>query len=74
MSSLLANARPHLEQVLDCSEDGVEKDLIEIAHYMLDWEELLISHLKLTDVDRSDIKEIYPNKPVTTRPVGSQAV
>ena len=61
--SLPACARPHLEWRLDWGHEGVDQDLHEIAHHMLDWEEALMAHLQLTEVDRSDIKDTYPGKP-----------
>lgn len=65
--SLPACARPHLEWQLDWGHDGVDQDLHQIAHYMIDWEEALIAHLQLTEVDRSDIKDTYPGKPLLQR-------
>ena len=53
--SLPPAVRPYLEYQLDWDND-VDADLIEIAHHMLDWEVKLPTHLKLTDVDISDIK------------------
>ena len=67
MWSLPASARPLLEQQLDCDNEGVDKDLIEIAHHMLDWEEKLCSHLGLTLVDVHDIREIHPRNPELQR-------
>ena len=67
MCSLPACARPHLEWQLDLGHEGVDKDLYEIAHHMLDWEEALMAHLQLTEVDRSDIKDTYPGKPLLQR-------
>ena len=66
-TSLPAGAISHLDQVLDRSNDGVERDLIEIAHHMLDWEEKLCSPLGLTEVDVRDIKEIYSGNPELQR-------
>jgi hypothetical protein len=40
-----------MEQVLDWNHEGVDKDLTEIAHCMLYWEEKLCPHLGLTEVD-----------------------
>ena len=56
VSSLPACARPHLEWELDWGHEGVDKDLSEIAHHMLDWEERLATHLELTAVDIHDIR------------------
>ena len=55
METLPANARPHLELQLDWGRGGVETDLCEIAHVMLDWEVKLSTHLGLTEVDVHDI-------------------
>ena len=65
--SLPASARPLLEQQLDWDNEGVDKDLTEIARNMSDWEEKLCSHLGLTTVDVQDIKEIYSGKPELKR-------
>ena len=61
--SLPAPAHHYLDLQLDSGHGGVEKDLHQIAYYMLDWEEKLSSHLELTAVDISDIKEMQPSKP-----------
>ena len=66
MSSLPANARPHLELQLDSGHEGVEKDLYEIASHMLNWEEMSV-YLELTPVDISDIKYMHFNKPALQR-------
>ena len=55
VSSLPATALPLLEWQLDEGNWGVEKDLIEIAHCMLEWEVMLAPHLGLTAVDMHDI-------------------
>ena len=55
--SMPVAARPHLEQKLDWGHEGVEKDLMEIAHHIVDWEASLSSHLGLTHVDIHDITE-----------------
>jgi len=67
LSSLPPAARPHLEYMLDQGHDGVEVDLISIAESMLQWEEKLATHLGLTAVDISDIKEAYRDRPVLQR-------
>ena len=64
--SLPGSARPLLEQLLDWNND-TERDLIEIAHHMLDWEEKLCPHLGLTVVDVHDIKHIYLTSPELQR-------
>ena len=66
MWSLPASARPLLEQLLDWDNE-TERDLIDIAHHMLDWEEKLCPHLGLTVVDVHDIKEMYSGKPKLQR-------
>ena len=66
-SSLPPAACPHLELLLDSGNEGVEKDLYEIADLMLDWEEKLSAPLGLTPVDISDIKETHFRKPVLQR-------
>ena len=43
---------------------GVERDLSKIADSMLEWEEKLSTHLLLTPVDISDIKDMHIQKPV----------
>ena len=58
-----------LDQLLDWDQDGVERDLSEIADHMLGWEERLSVHLGLTPVNISDIKEKYPNQPELQRHV-----
>ena len=55
MATLPASARPHLELQLDWGHGGVETDLCEIAHVMLDWKVKLSTHLDLTEVDVHDI-------------------
>ena len=64
--SLPASARPLLDKQLDWDNE-TERDLIEIAHHMLDWEEKLCPHLGLTVVDVHDIKEMYSGKPKLQR-------
>ena len=56
VSSLPAGARPHLELLLDQDNDGVDKDLTEIADLMLECEERFATHLGLTAIDVSNIK------------------
>ena len=67
ISSLPANARPHLELQLDYGHERVDEDLCEIAKHMLGWDEQLSTHLKLTDVDIHDIKDQYNSKPSLQR-------
>ena len=67
MSTLPASALPHLDQQLDGDHEGVDEDLCEIAKHMLDWEEKLSTHLKLTATNISDIKDMYSNKPALQR-------
>ena len=59
--------RPHLERHLDWGHGGVETDLCEIAHHMLDWEERLCTHLGLTEVDVHDIKAVHFGNPPLQR-------
>ena len=67
LSSLPAGARIHLELQLDSDNEGVEKDLSEIAQHMLGWEEKLCVHLRLTKVDIHDIKATYSGNPPLQR-------
>ena len=69
MSSLPPGIRLLLEKQLDWDSEGVGKDLHAIAHHMLDWEVKLSSHLNLTDIDVSDIKEEFLRKPELQRSV-----
>ena len=55
VATLPASARPHLELQLDWGHGGVETDLCEIAHVMLDWEVKLSTHLGLTEVDLTEV-------------------
>ena len=59
VSSLPPAVRPHLEYQLDYDNKGVDKDLYEIAHLMLDWDLKLAAHLELTEIDINDIKKNY---------------
>ena len=65
--SLPASARIHLEMQLDSDNEGIEKDLSEIAQHMLEWEEELCVHLGLTKVDIHDIKAMYSGNPSLQR-------
>ena len=67
MSSLLAGVQRYLDEVLDWDQKGVDKDLVEIAHHMLGWEEQLSALLGLTQVDIHDIKEIHFKQPELQR-------
>ena len=53
--SLPATSRHHLQRRLDWDNEGVDRDLHEIADHMFDWEETLSSHLGLTAADIHDI-------------------
>ena len=55
-----------LDKTLDYEHNRVEKDLTEIAGFFVDWESKA-SHLGLTNVDISDIKETYRSKPELQR-------
>ena len=59
MSSLPANTHAYLDFQLDW-DNGEDRDLIEIAHHMLDWEVKMCKHLGLTIVDIHDIKKNHP--------------
>ena len=61
VSSLPANARPHLELKLECV------DFCDIAYHMCDWDVKLWSHLGLTATDVSDIKDMHYKKPELQR-------
>ena len=67
LSSIPNSHSPHLDKRLDWDNEGVDKDLIQIASHMSNWEEVLVAHLKLTRSDVSDIKEKNPNKPELQR-------
>ena len=67
LSSLPAGARIHLELQLDSDNEGIEKDLFEIAQHMLEWEDKLCVHLGLTKVDIHDIKAMYSGNPSLQR-------
>ena len=58
--------RPHLEYQLD-SDNDVDRDLREIAHHMLGWDSNLATPLQLTQVDISDIKESFLERPELRR-------
>lgn len=55
VSSLPPDAHPYLEMQLDWDND-FDRDLIEIANFMISWEDNLATHLELTAVDIHDIK------------------
>lgn len=66
-SRLPAGAWPHFKQKLDWDNEGVDRDLYEIAHHLLNWEEKLSTHLELTATDISDIRDIHMNNPALQR-------
>ena len=66
VSSLPPAVHSHLEYQLDWDND-VDRDLREIARHMLDWDLKLATHLQLTEIDISDIKEENQNKPELQR-------
>jgi hypothetical protein len=66
VSSLPDSAHRHLDQLLDW-DNQIDKDLTEIAHHMLEWEEKLCTHLGLTAVDAHDIKAKYSSNPELQR-------
>ena len=67
MERLPPHAFLHLDKELDEDHKGVDKDLNEIAHHMLDWEVKLVSYLDLTQIDISDIKKKHPTEPELQR-------
>lgn len=67
LSTLPAHVHPLLDQELDYDNEGVERDLTEIAKAMSKWEEQLSTPLELTLVDIDDIKDIYHNNPELQR-------
>jgi hypothetical protein len=62
VSTLPASARHYLDQPVDR-----KTDLIVIAAPMLHWEQKLLAHLGLTEVDVHDIRESFPMKPLLQR-------
>ena len=66
VSSLPPSMHPHLEDQLD-SDNDVDRDLREIAYYMLNWDLKLSTHLELTAIDISDIKDEHIMKPELQR-------
>ena len=60
-SRLPAGALSHFEQKLDWDNEGVDSDLNEIAHHLLNWEEKLSTHLRPTAIDIRDIRDILTN-------------
>lgn len=58
MSSLPPAVHPHLEKQLDWDNE-VDADLVELAHYMHDWDSTLAAHLKLTETDTNAINRTY---------------
>ena len=74
MSSLPSSAHPLLDMQLDWESGGVERDLAEVAQHLLDWEEKLSTHLGLTPIDISDIKEMHMKKPALQRYVIRHAI
>ena len=66
VASYPISATSHLKLRLDWDND-IEKDLIEIAYHMVDWEEKLCPHLGLTHTEIHDIKAKYKDNPVLQR-------
>lgn len=58
---------PHLEKMLDWDNDGVKKDLYEIARHLTEWEVKLVAPLGLTPTEVSDIGVKYPREPELQR-------
>ena len=69
VSSLPASAHSLLDKELDWDHNGVDVHLEKIAYYMKDWETKLSSLLKLTDIDRDDLKLMHPNPILLRRAV-----
>lgn len=57
ISSLPDKAQSYLDKQLDWDNEGVDKDLDEIAKQMIDWEEKLSTLLMMPDYEIYDIKE-----------------
>lgn len=57
ISSLPPGAKLFLDKQLDWDNEGVDKDLSEIADQMLHWEEISV-YLRLTDIEIHDIKAL----------------
>ena len=67
LASCNLTSSPHLEKTLDWDNRGVEKDLIEIAKHLTEWEEKLVSPLGLTHTEKKDIKAKYAREPELQR-------
>ena len=67
LASCNLNSSSHLEKILDWNNKGVEKDLIEIAKHLTEWEEKLVSPLGLTHTEKKDIKVKYAREPELQR-------
>ena len=67
LSSLPPSAHEYLDQELDWDNEGVDKDLCEIADHMLDWEVKLAAPMSLTPIVMHDIRAKYGHKPVLER-------
>lgn len=67
LSSLSQSVFHHLDMVLDWDNNGVDKDLIEIANHIPDWEVKLPAFLHLNQTNINDIKAKYVNKPELQR-------
>ncbi len=55
-SSLSPAAQANLDKKLDWDHGDVNKDLEQIADYMLDWEEKLAAKMALTEMDIFNLK------------------
>ena len=58
---------PHLENTLDWDNGGLEKDLVEIANHLTEWEVKLVIPLGLTYTDKCNIKLRHKEEPVLQR-------
>jgi hypothetical protein len=67
VASLPPAVQGHLQQRLDWDNGGVDKDLSEIADYMLNWDGILSVPLGLTERDIHDIKKIHHDSPSLQR-------
>lgn len=65
MSQHARNIHPYLGKVLDWDHEG-DMDLLEIADYMLDWENKLSTDLGLAAHEIEDIKKDH-SKPIAQR-------
>lgn len=67
IASLPLDVRPHLDELLDWDNDGVDRDLCKISNKMLEWEGELAPHLGLTQFNIHDIKDKHPRHSLLQR-------